>query len=222
MTPVAGNNCFIATAQNDEGCRSSDTACVLLLNCSINANDEPCEEDSTLMNTSIIIRVLANDELPAGRDTIVQIAGGVVNGQATVQEDNSIQFTPYINAFGFGSFEYIVCVDTNGSRVCDTAFVCVVIVDPTIRCKFPNTITPNQDGINDQLEISCNEEYPQATMRIFNRWGTEVYRSEGHYDNRWSGQNQEGENVVDGTYFFIYTFNDGSDRIEKGFIDIYR
>lgn len=222
VTPEAGNNCFIATAQNDEGCRSSDTACVLLLNCSIKANDEPCEEDSTLMNTPISIRVLANDELPEGRDTTVQIAGAVVNGQAIVQEDNSVQFTPYVNAFGFGSFEYIVCVDTNGSRVCDTAFVCVVIVDPTIRCKFPNTITPNQDGINDQLEISCNEEYPQATMRIFNRWGTEVYRSEGHYDNRWNGQNQEGENVVDGTYFFIYTFNDGSDRIEKGFIDIYR
>ncbi|HEY0262120.1 MAG TPA: gliding motility-associated C-terminal domain-containing protein, partial [Chitinophagales bacterium] len=96
------------------------------------------------------------------------------------------------------------------------------IVDTFIPCHFPNTITPNEDATNDEFFITCNAEYPSAEVRIYDRWGAEVFRSFGHYDNKWDAHNQQGAKLPDGTYFYIYYFNDGSKRIHNGFIDVYR
>jgi gliding motility-associated-like protein len=96
------------------------------------------------------------------------------------------------------------------------------VIDTTVTCHFPNTITPNNDGVNDQFEISCNEEYPNADIRIYDRWGAEVYRSIGHYDNKWNAYNQQGAQVPDGTYFYLYYFNAPGKKMKKGFIDVYR
>jgi gliding motility-associated-like protein len=96
------------------------------------------------------------------------------------------------------------------------------VVDTTVKCHFPNTITPNNDGVNDGFVISCNDEYPMGELRIYDRWGAEVYRSEGHYNNDWSGHNQQGTVLPDGTYFYMYYFNNGTNKIKKGFVDVYR
>lgn len=42
---------------------------------------------------------------------------------------------------------------------------------------IPNTITPNADGINDYWKIPGIENYPQAMVHIYNRYGKQVYHS---------------------------------------------
>ena len=63
---------------------------------------------------------------------------------------------------------------------------------------MPNFLTPNGDGINDELYI----EHSNAVIlhqRIFNRWGQLIYES---FDpsSMWKGT-YEGQSVAPGVYF---------------------
>lgn len=44
---------------------------------------------------------------------------------------------------------------------------------------IPNAITPNGDGINDYLEVFSNCAIKVVLIRIFDKWGGELYRIEG-------------------------------------------
>src|SRR5690606_10668551 len=60
----------------------------------------------------------------------------------------------------------------------------------------PNVFTPNGDGVNDTFEISGLEAFQSAQLRVFNRFGNEVYRSDD-YRNEWTGAG-----LNEGTYFY--------------------
>ncbi|HWB62456.1 MAG TPA: gliding motility-associated C-terminal domain-containing protein, partial [Chitinophagales bacterium] len=68
----------------------------------------------------------------------------------------------------------------------------------------------------------CNDEYPKATLKVYDRWGMEIWKSSGHYLNDWDGRNQQGTICPDGTYYIIYEYNDGSRRSEAKFVVISR
>ncbi|SOD14395.1 conserved repeat domain-containing protein/gliding motility-associated C-terminal domain-containing protein [Pedobacter xixiisoli] len=64
--------------------------------------------------------------------------------------------------------------------------------------KVPNVITPNGDGKNDVLKIKGIELYKENSFAIFNRWGNEVFRSSGGYQNNWNG-----DGLSEGTYYYV-------------------
>ncbi len=82
-----------------------------------------------------------------------------------------------------------------------------------------NIITPNGDGIHDVLNISGLENYPDNTLKIFNRWGvlvftTKAYNTQGNvFDGTSQGRatvNADRKLPV-GTYFYILDYVDNSD-----------
>ncbi|MGB3142555.1 MAG: gliding motility-associated C-terminal domain-containing protein [Maribacter sp.] len=95
-----------------------------------------------------------------------------------------------------------------------------------------NVITPNGDGIHDVLQISGLENFPNNTLKIFNRWGvsvytTRVYNTEG---NVFDGTS-EGRVTVDqdrklpvGTYFYILDYEEPNGEMKSlsGYIYINR
>ncbi|MFI5453082.1 gliding motility-associated C-terminal domain-containing protein [Pedobacter sp. UC225_61] len=81
----------------------------------------------------------------------------------------------------------------------------------------PNVITPNGDGKNDVFRIDGLELRPNNTLSIFNRWGNEVYRSNGSYKNDWNGNG-----LNEGTYYYLLKIKekDGSERSTTGWITL--
>ncbi|MEE1943744.1 gliding motility-associated C-terminal domain-containing protein [Pedobacter sp. KR3-3] len=81
----------------------------------------------------------------------------------------------------------------------------------------PNVITPNGDGKNDVFKIVGLELHPENTLSIFNRWGNEVYRSNGPYKNDWNGNG-----LNEGTYYYLLKIKekDGSERSSTGWITL--
>jgi len=81
----------------------------------------------------------------------------------------------------------------------------------------PNVITPNGDGKNDFFHIDGLELNPVNTLSIFNRWGNEVYRSNGPYKNDWNGNG-----LNEGTYYYLLKIKakDGSERSSTGWITL--
>ena len=95
-------------------------------------------------------------------------------------------------------------------------------IKPFAECAVtaPNAITPNGDGINDFWYVENIENYPNANVQIFNRWG-ELIHTETGYDQDWAGTARNGGNLEEGTYFYIIDL--GSDYgVLKGTITVIR
>lgn len=83
---------------------------------------------------------------------------------------------------------------------------------------FPKAFSPNGDNINDTWEIKNLEKFPVNEVIIFNRWGSEVYKTKG-YQNNWTGNGLE-----QGTYFYKVrvTVCDGVEKEFTGYVTLFR
>ncbi len=163
------------------------------------------------------VELLVND-LPivdAGEDEIA-LNGSVITlgGEPTSPAGVSYEWTPLTNLFTGeeqspnpqitlnDELDYIVTVvDTNGCVNSDT-----IHVKPLPNIYFPNGFTPNGDGVNDYWQIDLIQEFPQAVVEVYNRWGEMLFRSVG-YNEPWDGL-YKGKILPVGTYYYVIELND--------------
>jgi len=81
---------------------------------------------------------------------------------------------------------------------------------------IPNVFTPNNDGVNDLLELKFSSKVMELT--IMNRWGNKVFSSLDANTMKWNGTWQ-GNNCEEGVYF--YELKIGSIK-KTGFIQLMR
>ena len=83
---------------------------------------------------------------------------------------------------------------------------------------IPNGISPNGDGKNDVWNLDfLNLYYPNATVDVYNKWGQQLFHSNG-YTTPWDATNN-GSIVPEGTYYYVIDLKDGSETpIYKGHI----
>ncbi|MBU2940289.1 gliding motility-associated C-terminal domain-containing protein [Lacinutrix sp. C3R15] len=82
---------------------------------------------------------------------------------------------------------------------------CVVyneLLVESITCFIPQGISPNNDGKNDNFDLSG---YDVDNLQIFNRYGIKVY-SKTNYTNDWYGQSDSGDELPVGTYFYVMEY----------------
>ena len=85
---------------------------------------------------------------------------------------------------------------------------------------IPEAFTPNGNGFNDNFVIPGIEGYKTRQVTIFSRYGTKVYES-AEYNNDWDGTLlSSGTQVPDGTYYYIFTFDNG--LVVNGYVYINR
>jgi len=86
-----------------------------------------------------------------------------------------------------------------------------------------NTLTPNDDGINDFWEIGNITAYPAAVVEVFDRWGQRVFNTVGYESSkRWDGTFL-GAKLPPGTYFYSIDLNTSSDQdVFSGYVTIIR
>jgi gliding motility-associated-like protein len=115
----------------------------------------------------------------------------------------------------------VVGTDGNGCSSLDT-----VIVTVTCDTLFvPSGFSPNGDNVNDFFVINQIDKYPNANLKIFNRWGSLVFEMD-KYDNTWNGFSNSdlvrvGEELPNGTYYYVLDLKDGSTPL-NGFVILRR
>lgn len=95
-------------------------------------------------------------------------------------------------------------------------FILNFIDESPVDFKIPNVFTPNGDGINDLFEIPGLPPY--STLQVFDRSGKLVKQYE-NYNNNWDGSDMDGNELVDGTYWYILT-TPGLSGKHKGYVYI--
>ncbi len=115
-----------------------------------------------------------------------------------------------------GEYEFVWTI-TNG--VCPEESDVVKI---TVNMLFiPSGFSPNSDEINDFFEIKGINDISNELI-IINSGGNEVYRQK-NYQNDWDGTYKTGEELPDGTYYYIfYIYDTDKPREESGFVVIKR
>jgi gliding motility-associated-like protein len=158
----------------------------------------------------IVIDILHNDTIaPGGRDTSITILTNPTHGDATVNANGTVSYTSNPEYQGPDSFRYILCVTYANGTVCDTAWVYINVT--RLPCDPPNGFSPNGDGVNDELDIPCLTQYPNATIVIYNRWGDKVWDSKLPYaQKKWKGKNDADKDLPEATYYYTVDLHDGS------------
>ena len=89
---------------------------------------------------------------------------------------------------------------------------------------IPNLFSPNDDGISDVFEIAGMDEFPNFEIKIFDRWGSEIYiySNEGRTEPVWWDGTHNGKKVPEGVYYYNLEFNDGETKPRTNFIQLVR
>ena len=120
-------------------------------------------------------------------------------------DGQTIQPTGTLSNIPEGFYKVIV-TDMNGCSIKDSVNVqpmnetCLII---------PNAISPNGDLINDVWNIGMKELYPNMEVKIFNRWGEIMWRSERGYPRPWDGKSNGSPLPID-SYHYIIDLHNGS------------
>lgn len=103
------------------------------------------------------------------------------------------QEVTYVYPVG-GQFMVTHTVETQYGCIDSITKEYLVIVEIII----PNIFTPNDDGTNDFFVIDGIEVLENCVLKIFNRWGRLVYKSD-NYKNDW-----DGKGMAEGVYYYTF------------------
>ncbi len=96
------------------------------------------------------------------------------------------------------------------ARVVDNFGVCpvgegsVTFVGKHCSYIIPNVVTPNGDGRNDTWDIVDLDKFPEARLKVFNRWGKLVFEQDNvdQYQKQRNGRGWDPEDLSEGVYFY--------------------
>ncbi len=136
-------------------------------------------------------------------EIIINVEGGTAPYQyvwgnpLADNDDNTAEASP-------GTYAAII-MDANG---CTVTLDQIFVYDDTECLDYRQVITPNDDGFNDNFEMSCLERYPNNELEIYSRWGELMWMADGDYNNQWEGTDLDGKLLPQGGYFFVFRYDD--------------
>lgn len=176
--------------------------------------------------TAPVVNVLDNDQFSGASDVTVRLIKGPDFGtiDTAALATGQLIYTYELFDVGVTEVEYEIC-SVNCPDLCASATVVIGITENG-ETFIPNTITPNGDGDNevlifDVIRLNPVDEFPDNELIIFNRWGDIIYEAKP-YNNDWNGLNNNGEEVVEGTYYYILRLDISNGDIVRGDVTIIR
>lgn len=171
--------------------------------------------DTAIINKVLIIDEMKNDQIN-GKLMDMDLVSKPRLGLLTMTPDKKIQYLATDEKYctQIDSFMYYLC-NQDG---CDSAMIKIYIRCPKV--KVYTGVSSNDDGNNDTFFIEDIELFPNNEVKIYNRWGNEVYFKKG-YKNEWKGD-WNGKQLPDGTYYYIIELNDDERTMLSGYLQLHR
>lgn len=133
------------------------------------------------------------------------ISGDVVNWSWELGNGTSADTSVYAYSYTQPGTYTVILTGTNAGGCTGTTQQDITVTATTDiqNLIVPNIITPNGDGINDELTLDSQfSECQDYSIRIYNRWGNMVY-SYTKGQTPFDGQTQLGAGLSNGVYFYI-------------------
>lgn len=132
--------------------------------------------------------------------------------------DSSTLAKPIHTYSDTGTFEVMLIVTSNNGCK-DTTYGEIHVGEGIL---IPNVFTPNNDGTNDYFYIP-SMGIKEFHIKIYNRWGNFIWETTAP-KIEWDGRNYSGEQIPDGTYYFLLTavLGSGDNRSTTGHVTLIR
>jgi gliding motility-associated-like protein len=176
----------IVTVWDEYGCQGSDTA--------------------TLTVYPLPYVNLGPDTTLCGESSILLDAGEYPFYQWSTGETSST-----IRVFAGEKALLVTVTDEHGCSNSDTIRI-LACNAPMLLDPIANAFTPNNDKVHDTWEINNIGLFPNASIKVFDRWGRMVYSIDKGYQNDWDGTSN-GKDLPMDTYYFILNLNAGDEPI---------
>ena len=173
-----------------------------------------CPDDVVVIEITVIVNDLPvvnagedREVLPDAEFTLEATGGVSYNWDNTdVILEGASSSTPTIAITEATTFTVTV-VDNNGCIGTDDITI-NINMDPGSVVRTITMFTPNQDGINDELEFEGLEQFERINLTVFSRWGNVVYEKRGYQRDadRWDGT-RNGDPLPADTYYYILEFD---------------
>ena len=174
-------------------------------------------------NRSVNINVAQNDVLTNVDEYSVTLLDAPEFGTVDSFSNGRLYYSVPRGFVGVTQVTYEIC-NLDCDNLCATGTVRIQVSDDDFVPTIMNTITPNGDGMNDQLVFDVllftpEEEFPDNEIIIFNRWGDIIFQQRP-YNNNWGGLNSNGDLLPQGTYYYILRLNLADGVIIRGDVTI--
>ncbi len=215
-----GDNRFVWTLSTaDCPNYSSDTVTINLQRAPIAGNDQLALPAGRLSGS---VNLAANDQLFGAPGFTIALLTEPTLGRVDSIVNGVLYYSVSPGAAGQDQLRYQIC-NVECPDLCATAFVQITVERTAVVYNLPNAITPNGDGLNDRLIfdqiLEAPDLYPNNELIIFNRWNDIVFRARP-YLNDWQGTNQSGQELPQGTYYYILRLNISEGEIIRGDVTI--
>jgi gliding motility-associated-like protein len=200
---------YVDTIQAVTGCDSIVTSVIFILpTITTNIEETICLgstydfNGTTLNEPGVYSSLLATSE---GCDSVVVLSLFVTPPNSSYE---SVEICSNEN-YTFAGQDLItsgIYTDTlTTSSGCDSVLVLELSV---LDCEFEisNILTPNDDGQNDTWKVNDVTKISGCEVKIYNRWGELVYKT-NDYNNEWGGT-RNNELLPDGVYFYSIKCSD--------------
>ena len=182
------------------------------------------------LGESSIITITENDVIngePAILGTTVTITevDNSNNGIVLDPETGIVTIDPNATA-GDYVIEYTICSIVDPT-LCDDAIATVVVPGNVLvtddDIEVFTSFSPNGDGVNDTFAIQGLLNFPNNTVRIYNRWGVKVFdtRGYGQNDNVFRGFSNgrvtisDSDRLPTGTYYYVIEYTNDVTEVSK-------
>lgn len=185
--------------------------------------------DSTITYNLIVYPIPAPPILSS--NSPVECPGDIINFQADSVSGGTFSWTgpnnfissTISNSFSFDIEDmgiYSSTVTVNGCESPNSSIDLSILKIFTFDdFEFPNVITPNGDGINDNLDLeNYFETCQEYTFYVFNRWGNLVYQQQ-NTGTPFEGLTLDAATLVDGVYLYKLSYEKGE---KNGYIHVIR
>ena len=163
----------------------------------------------TRINTPVTVGVTSSTTLT------VSIPSQPANGTAVSNGDGTITYRPNNGFKGTDSFEYSLC----NAAGCRTATITVRVTSELI---IYNGVSIGGSDKNNHFHIEGIENYPNNTVRIYNRWGVKVFEMSGYNNTTKAFRGvsdaratlEASDNLPQGTYYYIIEYVDEHNKTQ--------
>ena len=163
----------------------------------------------TRINTPVTVGVTSSTTVT------VSIPSQPANGTAVSNGDGTITYTPNNGFKGTDSFEYSLC----NAAGCRTATITVRVTSELI---IYNGVSIGGSDKNNHFHIEGIENYPNNTVRIYNRWGVKVFEMSGYNNTTKAFRGvsdaratlEASDNLPQGTYYYIIEYVDEHNKTQ--------
>ncbi len=156
------------------------------------------------------IDVIVLDAVKCPDDDVVLQTGLPENDPNITYLWNTGETTPSITVSNEGTYE--ITVNNQG---CESTASTVVSNYNVDNCVITQGISPNEDGDNDCMDLTwLDDQLGIDRFRVFNRYGRKVF-DETNYVDSFCGQDDNGDELSTGTYFYVIDLANSDQRFER-------